>query len=223
MTFCHRRRLNEPASVVPAAPPLCPSCHQLVTLWGRREGVQRACPLPRAWAGASPPAGPGRSPAAGGRGRRHGRRPAQSWGWRPGRWCKRGPGRTCGSGSSRCPQVPIDAALGAAGRVLAAVFGLAHQAAGGLLALLLLLGLGSRLGGGFLGAAAVCVAGLLLEEKESLVMWRAGPGRPGPAVRGQSSSGSIKVMAGAGSSTSTAPAVAINLVRRAGWVSELRM
>ena len=83
--------------------------------------------------------------------------------------------------------IPIDAALGVPGRVLAAVFGLAHQAAGGLLALFLLLGLGSGLGGGFLGGAfgvdrgLLGVEGLLLEGKKSLVhgegLARVGPGQ----------------------------------------------
>jgi len=93
--------------------------------------------------------------------------------------------------------IPIDAALGAAGRVLAAVGVLAHQAADGLLALLLLFGLGSGLGGGFLGGAfgvergLLGVAGLLLEEKESLAH---GEGLA-PVARGQRAEVSLPLAA----------------------------
>ncbi len=71
--------------------------------------------------------------------------------------------------------------------MFAAVGCLAHEAAHGLLALLLLLGLGAGLGGGFLGEALgvdrglLGVAGLLLKEKEGLAH---GEGLA-PVARGQ--------------------------------------
>ena len=90
-------------------------------------------------------------------------------------------------GPTTASGVPIDAALGEAGRVFAAVGGFTHQAAGGFLALFLLLGVGSGLGGGFLGGAfrvnqsLLGVAGLLLEEKNGLAhgegLARVGPGQ----------------------------------------------
>ena len=83
--------------------------------------------------------------------------------------------------------IPIDAALGEAGRVLAAVGFGAHQAAGGFLHLLFLLGGGSGGGGGFLGGAfrvnrgLLGVEGLLLEGKKGLAhgegLARVGPGQ----------------------------------------------
>jgi hypothetical protein len=72
--------------------------------------------------------------------------------------------------SATSGRVPIDVALGEAGGVFTAVGVFSEQAAGELLAVLLLLGLGPGLGGGFLGGASrgnrglLCVSGLLLEE-----------------------------------------------------------
>ena len=67
-----------------------------------------------------------------------------------------------------------------AGGVLAAIGGFAHQAAGGLLALLLLLGLGPGLGGGFLGGAFGGDRGLAASSASTMVCSKgSGAGRRG--------------------------------------------